>query len=173
MANIILSASKKELHATQKPKPPSRRQRCLLVFRLADQRYALPLAEVQEILPIAMLARPPRLPSILAGFLNLAGEAVPVVRLACLFELPDQPASLYTPLVILRNPDRRLALVVERVSGVVAVSDDAVVPVQEDDSFNGSTEAQVTVTDHVIHILAPDRILLEKERQCLAEFQAM
>ena len=41
------------------------------------------------------------MPAVLVGSLNLAGTAIPVLRLGQLFGLPDLPPSLYTPLVIL------------------------------------------------------------------------
>src|ERR1700736_3896381 len=80
-------------------------QRALLVFHLGGSGYALPLHEIQEIVPMAWLSRPPGSPSVVAGLLNLGGKAVPVIRLDRLFELPDLVPTLYTPLVILRHPD--------------------------------------------------------------------
>jgi len=61
----------------------------LLVFHLSGQAYGLPLAEVAEVVPMALLSRAPGLPPLLAGFLNLAGTAVPVLRTDRLFGLPD------------------------------------------------------------------------------------
>ena len=146
-------------------------QRSLVVFHLADQAYALPLTEVQEIVPMAKLSRPPGLPPVLAGFLNLEGTAVPVVRLDRLFQLPEQSLGLYTRLLILRHPDSQVALLAEKVSEILAVSPEAVLPVPESHSFNDCVEGMITVQDRVILLLSAERILLEKEHQCLAEFR--
>src|SRR5581483_12384644 len=58
-------------HAAAAPeRPRAARTRSLLVFHLGSQAYGLPLHEVQEVLTLAALSRPPGLPSLLAGFLN-------------------------------------------------------------------------------------------------------
>jgi purine-binding chemotaxis protein CheW len=147
------------------------RQRSLLLFHLGGQAYGLPLREVEEILPLATLSCPPNLPSILAGFLNLGGTAVPVLRLDRLFELPAVSPARYTPLVLLRNADYRLALLVDEVSRILTVAENALVPIGAQQSFNDCVEAVATVDDHVVLLLSAQRILLEKEQQCLAEFQ--
>src|SRR5438128_1451705 len=109
-----------------KPTSTRREQRRLLLFHIGAQAYALPLQEVAEIVPMAELFCPPNLPTMLAGFLNLGGTAVPVLRLDRLFDQPDVTLGCYTPLVLLRNPDHRLALLVEKVSRIIAVRPEAI-----------------------------------------------
>jgi len=142
-----------------------------VVFHLGGQAYALPLREVQEILPLALLSRTPGLPSLLAGFLNLGGTAVPVLRLDQLFELPELTPGRYTPLVLLRAPDSPLALLVEKVSRIVSVAEEAILSVPENQSFNDCVEGIATLDGHLLLLLSAERILSEKEQQCLAEFQ--
>src|SRR5688500_4627673 len=108
----------------------------VLVFRMAGQQYAIPLREALEILPMAEIARSPSLPATVAGFLNVGGKAVVVVRLDRLFGLPDMPTELYTPLLLLRDTSPPLALVVEGVSRILHLAPDAVLPVRDDHSFN-------------------------------------
>jgi purine-binding chemotaxis protein CheW len=142
-----------------------------MVFHLAEQAYALPLRAVQEVVPLASLSQPPGLPSVLAGFLNLGGTAVAVVRLDRLFGLPDQPVGLYTPLLILRQVDPPIALLVDRVSEILTIPQEAILPLRENHSFNDCAEGVATVGARVILLLSAQRILLDKEQQCLAEFQ--
>ena len=142
-----------------------------MVFHLAGQAYALPLTEVKEVVPMAGLSRPPGLPSVLAGFLNLAGTAVPVIRLGRLFEVAEPTLGPYTPLIILRHPDYRVALLVEKVSDILAVPEEAILPVQENHSFNDCADGMITAGGRVVLLLSAERILLEKEHQCLAEFR--
>ena len=49
----------------------------------------------------------------------------------------------------------------------------ALLPAGEENSFNACAEAVVPVRGQVVHLLSPTRILLEKERDALAGFQAM
>jgi purine-binding chemotaxis protein CheW len=148
--------------------------RLLLVFQLADRFAALPLEVVERIAPMAELACPPGLPSALEGILNLAGAAIPVLRLDRLFRLPTQRLGLYSMLVILRAPSEgRLAILVDRVSETLSVPANALLPIEPEDSFNGCAEATVAVNGETIHVLSPARMLLAKEREALSEFQTM
>src|SRR2546430_1402290 len=91
-----------------------RGQRQLLEIELAGQRYGIPLEQVQEVVAMAALAMPPDLPAVVAGLLNLEGTLYPVLRLDRLMRAPERPASLYTPIVVLRGLEGRLALLAER-----------------------------------------------------------
>ena len=123
---------------------------------------------------MAELARPPGLPAVLEGVLNLSGVAVPVLRLDQLFALPVQRPGLYSMLVILRGAhEGRFAIQVERVSEILPVSESALLPIDKDDSFNACAEATLLGSNGVIHVLSAARLLLEKEKQALLEFQEM
>lgn len=146
--------------------------RPLLVFSVSGQAYALPLGTVQEIVPMAALSRPPGMPALLAGFLNLGGQAIAVLRLDQMFSLPDLTPGLYTPLVIVRLAEGLLALMVEKVSRIVTVFDSAMVPIREQDSFNDCAEGLINSAEGTVLLLSAERLLLEKERQCLANLEA-
>jgi purine-binding chemotaxis protein CheW len=147
-------------------------QEQFVIFHAAGQAYALGVNEVREIVPMAELSRPPGSPSILAGFLNLAGQPLPVIRLNRMFGLPDQPLGLYTPLLILRGPDQRLALQVDRVSQITAIAAGAILPAGDHHSFNDCVLGMLRLADEVVLLLSLERILLDKERQCIAELEA-
>lgn len=51
----------------------------LLLFRIADQRYALDIKQVAEIAPLTRLSHLPQAPDYIAGVMNYRGEPVPVV----------------------------------------------------------------------------------------------
>ncbi len=155
----------------KEPAAAARAPQPLLVFSLGEQAYGIPVADLQEVVPMAELSRPPGLPGVLAGFLNLAGRAVAVVRLDRLFGLPDRAPELYTPLLILRNPDCPLALLVEKVSRIVAVPPTALLPVPTNQAFNDAVEGMLPLDGRVVLVLSAERLLLEKEQQCLAELQ--
>jgi len=136
---------------------------------------ALPVENVEIIAPMARLVRPPGLPAPLEGILNLAGRAVPVLRLARLLQLPERSPGLYSMLIVLRSTtDGRIALLVDRVSAILSIpAATMLLPVGKEDSFNACAEATVPVQGQVIYVLSPARILLQKERESMAEFQAM
>jgi purine-binding chemotaxis protein CheW len=147
----------------------------VLVFQLGGERCAIRTDEVQEIVPMASLARPPGLPSILEGFLNLRGAATPVVRLDRLFGMPDSAPGLYTPLIILRGRPDPLALLAERVDGVVAAPESGVAAVRPGHCLNDSTEADIWLEPDSapIHLLSRQRLLLGQEQSRIAELRAV
>jgi purine-binding chemotaxis protein CheW len=141
------------------------------VFDVAGHAFALRLGSIGEIVPMAALSRPPSMPAILEGFLNLRGTAVPVLRLAALLGLPQDPLDLHTPLIIVRRDRLPLALLVNRVAGIAALPSDALLPISKEDSFNGCVEARLTMEGQAAHLLSLDRLLIEKEQHALAHFQ--
>jgi purine-binding chemotaxis protein CheW len=150
-------------------------QRVLLVFHVGDQAAAFPLGNVQRIAPMAHLARPPGLPSVLEGFLNLTGVAVPVLRLDRLFQLPLQSPGLYSALIVVNgvSDSGPLALLVDRVSEVLTIQESSLLPVGQGESFNACAEGVLPMRGQMIHLLSPARLLLEKEREVLSRFQIM
>lgn len=150
-------------------------QRTLVVFKLGSEFCGLAADTVQEILPMALLAQPPGLPPLLEGFLNLRGKAVPVLRLGRLLDCPARPIGLYTPLIVLAGPQLAMALLVDAVTQIISVPEQAFSPIGEKHCFQDCAEAEVALEgqQQVIHLLSSKRLLLEKERRRLAEWQAI
>jgi purine-binding chemotaxis protein CheW len=149
-------------------------QRVLLVFYAGGQSAALPLENVKRIASMVQLVRPPGLPAPLEGILNLGGTAVPVVRLDRLLGRPVQEVGLYSMLIILKDSiDVGFALLVERTSEVVSVPCGELLPIDKGDSFNACAGASFLLRGETVPLLSPQRILLEKEKLALSEFQML
>ncbi len=145
----------------------------LLVFQLAGSTVALPLSDIQRIVPMARLLRPPGLPPLLEGILNLNGATVPVLRLARLLHLPVQPLDLHSALLIVgAPPNGALALLVDRVTEIITVSSSILLPVRKEESSNGCTKALVPASDRMILLLSLERLLIEKDREVLSSSPA-
>ncbi|KMO37951.1 chemotaxis protein CheW [Methylobacterium variabile] len=141
-----------------------------LLVDVAGTACALPQRSVREILPLPRLWRPPGAPAALAGFLNLAGTALPVLDLAVLFGL-GRPATarqaLYRHLVLLQG-EPPLALLVDRVADLVRVEPGQVRAVADAATLNGCVAAEIRLAERLVHGLAVDRILLAEEQARLA-----
>jgi len=148
-------------------------KRSFLVFELGEQAYGIPIEVVEEILPMASLSRPPQAPPLLAGFLNLEGEPVPVIRLRRLFGGEMVPAELYTPLVLVRLADRLVALWVDKVQQIASARDSMIAPVDGMYSLNQCATGVVEAADTVVVLLSPERLLLEQESVQVDELTAM
>ncbi|WP_246736820.1 chemotaxis protein CheW [Methylobacterium sp. DB0501] len=141
-----------------------------LLVDIAGTDCALPRRAVREVLPLPRLWRPPGAPAALAGFLNLAGSAVPVIDLAILFGLGGPAtarAAVYRHLVLLQG-GTPLALMVDRVADVTRVAPDQVRSVADAATLNGCVAAEIRVGERLVHGLAVDRILLAEEAARLA-----
>lgn len=144
-----------------------------LIFALAGLRCALPREAVRELLPLPRLSRPPSMPATLAGFVNLGGEALPVLALRHLLGLtrtaPVEP--LYRHIIVAEDtlPGTRVGLLVDRVLDLRPVAAAQRQPVPPEDSLNGCVVAQLALPEGAVHVLDPARILMAQEQARLEE----
>jgi purine-binding chemotaxis protein CheW len=143
-----------------------------LVFEIAGRLCAVDAGHVQEIVFLPELARSPGQPSVLEGFLNLRGRAAPVIRLDRLFDFPRFEPDLFTPLIILKTGGGPFAVMAAHVREIAHVQAGELRLLSDHDSFNGCAEAQFAASGGDVTVLAPGRILLEKEARCVSELQA-
>lgn len=115
------------------------------------------------------LWRAPGQTSLIEGFLNLRGTAVPVLRMNRLFDLDAAAPGLHSPLVVLRGRPFPTALLVDRVIDVTRAPELA--PVGENVCFNDCAQAEFAHGGRAVHLLSAGRLLLEGERQRVAELQ--
>jgi purine-binding chemotaxis protein CheW len=95
-----------------------------VLFRVAFERYALPLEAVREVvLPQPPFARVPRTGGAVRGVMNLRGRVVAVVDLAELMGLePRALAAGHGQVIILERGKRALGLLIAGVLGVEPVA---------------------------------------------------
>ncbi|HSV30141.1 MAG TPA: chemotaxis protein CheW, partial [Candidatus Omnitrophota bacterium] len=89
----------------------------VVIFRLGGEAFGMPVEAVREVVPIAWLAKPPQLPSLVEGILNLGGIAVPVLKLDQVLGLAGARYGLDASILIMKG-DAPLGLLVEHVDGV-------------------------------------------------------
>src|SRR5688500_16081466 len=94
----------------------------LLTFELDEQRFGLPMADVQEVVRVAAFARLPKAPQIIEGVLNFRGSAVPVLDIRARFGLPLRAVRTSDHLVVARAGTRVVAIRVDRVSDLIEVA---------------------------------------------------
>lgn len=144
----------------------------VLVFRVGPNYCAVPTERVHEIVPMATLMQAPGQPSILEGFLNFRGGAVPVVRTRQLFGLDPVRSHLYTPLIILDCEGLLLALKADSVEEVNEVDSPDIRPLGENHSLNNCAEGLFTLRGRDVAVLSCRLLLLAKEKETLRELQA-
>ncbi|HZL45845.1 MAG TPA: chemotaxis protein CheW [Opitutaceae bacterium] len=106
----------------------------LVVFRLDEQRYALPLAAVERIVGAVEVTPLPGAPAIVLGAIDVEGRVLPVLNLRRRFLLPEREVSPVDQFLIAWTPWRMVALVIDEAHGVIereqsaVISSDRVVP---------------------------------------------
>lgn len=145
----------------------------LLVFRSSELDCAFPLEAVQEIVPMAYLSAPPGLPSGLAGFLDLRGVAIPIIRLDRVFDLSEQRPGLHTPLIVLRGTPTPVGILVDYVRCILPVPRGQLTGLPETRTFRGFATAAVQIEGDLIHLLSPASLLEADENRSLADYWAM
>jgi purine-binding chemotaxis protein CheW len=100
------------------------RERGFVGFVVGDVAYAVPIANVREIVNPARLTELPHAPPTVAGVLDHRGEVVPIVDLRARFGLSPSQASRRTKWILIEVEGRSVGLIVDRVSGVFGVAGD-------------------------------------------------
>ncbi len=142
----------------------------LLLFRVEEQAFALAVEEVKEILHMAELYVPPGLPAFMEGFIDIGGDAVPVLSITRLFFGSPSPRELYTPLVVFKTSSGPWGLPVDTVDGLFSVPGESLMPVKEENIFNKCVSAVFEIKDRKNYLLSPRRLLMEQEEKKAGEF---
>lgn len=108
--------------------PSSGKSDYFVPFRLDDQRYALPLEQVDRVIRMTALTSVPGAPVWIAGLLNLHSKVVPVLNLRVRFNLTDKEIDPDDHLILIRAHEKTLAVMADVVEGVQAVRQSQVVP---------------------------------------------
>lgn len=143
-----------------------------LLMDVAGTEMALPMSAVAEILPVTRFERQAPWPRILAGFMNLRGQAVAVVDLACVLDPDRAPgrADLYSHVVRLKAAlsETPVALLVDRASDIARRAD-GFTEVEKTATANGVVAGQLELGGRLVPRLEPSRILLLQEQARVAE----
>jgi purine-binding chemotaxis protein CheW len=130
-----------------------------VVFRVAQERFALPLAAVREVvLPQPPFARVPRSSEAVRGVMNLRGRVVAVVDLAALVGLPPQPlAAGAGQVLILEDGKRALGFLIGGVLGVEPL-------VPPEDGTPGLVRGVAAAAAGAVTVLGLDALAADAER---------
>ena len=165
---INLARTTKMTHTTTRERTPVNAPvsppTTMILFGVGAELYGMSTHCLQEVLPLPELVKLPTCPEFVDGFLNLGGVAIPVLRLSRLLGVPSSPDHLYTPLLMVASRGHRLALLVDRVIGIVAVDEEKIVPVSRGETINDCALGMASVDEGTAIVLDANRLLLKEEK---------
>jgi purine-binding chemotaxis protein CheW len=97
-----------------------------LTFLLQDQEYGVEIFKIREIRGYAPITPIPNVPPHVRGVMNLRGTVLPVIDLRMKFHLPAVEYNKYTVIVIATLADKTVGLLVDAVSDVLTLAQDAI-----------------------------------------------
>lgn len=134
-----------------------------LSFRVADEDYAVPILQVQEIIGLTKTTVIPNTPPHVLGVINLRGTVVPVLDLRQKFGMPAAERTRTTVNIVINVAGRTLGIVVDAVCDVVDLGPGQLKPPPE---FDCSVD--VGFLQGVAH--ADDRMLLVLDLEQMIDF---
>jgi purine-binding chemotaxis protein CheW len=99
----------------------NRERPAALVFEVGGQRYALPAADVHELVRAVAVQPLPGAPAVIEGIINLRGDLVAVLNLRARFRLPPRDPRPSDHFILAEAEGRRLALRVDHALELVVL----------------------------------------------------
>jgi purine-binding chemotaxis protein CheW len=103
-------------------------ERQLVIFDLANEHYAVDIAAVDSIIEIQSITAVPRAPQFIEGITNLRGVVLPVIDLRKRFGLEVQETTRKTRIVVVEMDSMAVGLIVDAVTEVIRIPEDAIEP---------------------------------------------
>lgn len=145
-----------------------------LTFQLAEEVYAIRVANIKEVLGVPRITRVPRMPAFMSGAINLRGNVVPVLDLRQKFGMGSTPLTSDTSIIVTEignifeseeNKGFTVGIFSDAVKKVITIDPSLIEPPPKigtsiDTSF---IIGMGRVNDEFVIILNLDKILSEKE----------
>lgn len=143
-----------------------------VVFEVAEEHFAMPIHQVEEIGCLEVVTRVPAAPEFLEGVVNLRGAVVPLIDLRKRFGLAGITRGGRARVVYFRAGETKYGLIVDGVSRIVPVSAAEIAPLpagtcseRVEDYLKGFAQ----VDDRMILLLNAERLFTRDEEESARE----
>lgn len=100
----------------------------IVVFELGSEYFGVNIASVQSIIKLQPITQLPHAPGFVEGVTNLRGNVLPVIDLRKRFGLSLQEADKHTRIMVVSVDQTEVGMIVDGVSEVLTVPEQAVEP---------------------------------------------
>jgi purine-binding chemotaxis protein CheW len=136
----------------------------LVIFKLADEDYGLPIQKVQEINRLVPVTRLPQTPDFMEGIINLRGRVIPVVDLRKRFGLETRPNEDDTRIMIIDILGQTVGIIVDAVNEVILLPGASIEPAPPSFILEAQyIEGIGKVDDRLVILLNIDKVLTSQE----------
>jgi purine-binding chemotaxis protein CheW len=104
---------------------------------LKDQKYALPINNVSEIIRIMEVTQVPNMPEYCTGIINLRGSVVPVISLGLRLGLGESEVTKDSRIIVVEQNGQKIGLTVD---SVYSVSEYSPEQMEEPESLGGKEQ---------------------------------
>lgn len=135
-----------------------------VLFKVAGTDYVLAAADVLQMESFAGATRVPGTPAHVAGLVQIRGRVVPVVDLRVRFGLPAVEPVLDSRVVVVKQGERVVGLLVDAAREVVAIPDEAFRPPPEiiAEQASGFVKAVAQIGGRLVLLIDCDRVIGEE-----------
>ena len=141
----------------------------IVICELKNESYGIDISKVFEIIRLQPVTAVPAAPRYVDGVINLRGRIVPVVDLSVMFGMMPAEATKASRIVVVGSGESRVGLIVDGVSQVLMITDDAVDPTPAVAGGNSEYLRGIArVADALIMLLDLDAIFGENELRLAA-----
>ena len=91
----------------------------IVVFKINGQRFGIRLSDINTIIRAVEITPIPNSPDYLCGIIDMHGVVVPVINFHVRIGQPDRPKLIDDRFIIVKLPDRVIALRVDEVEGII------------------------------------------------------
>ncbi|WP_371376336.1 chemotaxis protein CheW [Sporomusa aerivorans] len=145
----------------------------LVIFRLAQEEYGLPITKVQEINRLVPITKLPQTPVFMEGIINLRGRIIPVVDLRKRFGLEVSDYDDDSRIIIVEVNGQTVGIIVDAVAEVVRLSAASVEPPPPTFILDAKYIQGVGKLDgRLLILLEIDQILTSQETIALRQLSA-
>jgi purine-binding chemotaxis protein CheW len=100
----------------------------VIVFRIDDQSYAIPLPDVDRIIRAVEITPLPKAPQTVSGVIDYHGTLIPVLSMRKRLNLAQREITSRDRFILAKTGKRKVILIADEVAGLIEITGDRIVP---------------------------------------------
>jgi purine-binding chemotaxis protein CheW len=139
----------------------------LIAFRIGEQEFCVDIMSVREIRGWTPATPLPRAPGYMKGVINLRGAVLPIIDLGARFGLTTSEPTARHVIMVAHVGGRMVGLLVDAVSDIIQLTDEAVQPTPDIASEHVKTfvKGLFALEGRMISLIELDRLVPEVEAE--------